>query len=162
MSNHDFTPEEQAERLEKEFIRPLDTFKGVELWPYTRAMQLLFAQVSTDEDTLLFRSLAFVFMHRKRTESTQQADVTKHVVSLAWDINAFRSKVAFFFDDLTEQDVVEAIRIYESTMEREMQSRVKAGSALGQKPQKKTETTPATRRGRGTSSGKNSASRRRK
>lgn len=162
MSGYEFTPEEQASRLEKEFIRPADTFKGVELWPYTRAMQLLFWQVSTPEDTLIYQALAFIYMHRKRTESTQQADVTKHVVPLAWDINAFRSKVAFFYDGLTEEDAEEAIRIYQSVVERELQSRVKASPAPGQQPQKKTETTPVTRHGRDTSLRKKSASRRKK
>lgn len=158
MSEHDFTPEELAERLEKEFIRPLDTFKGISLWPYTRAMRLLFAQVCSDEDTVIYRQLAFIYLHLKRTEQTQQEDVTKHVVPLAWDINAFRAKIAFWRDTLSDEDEKTAAILHREIVEREFESRVTVGRKPGEKPQKKTETIPVMPHGKRTPSRKKSAS----
>ena len=162
MSNHDFTPEELAERLEKEFVRPPDTFKGIPLWPYTRAMRLLFAQVCSPEDTVIYRQLAFIYLHLKRTEPEQQADVTKHLIQDVWDINIFRAKVAFYRDTLSGEDEKVAAILHHNIVERELESRVIVGKKPGEKPQKKTVTTPVTRHGKPTHSQKKSESRRKK
>ncbi len=133
-----------SQRLEREHLRPASVFQGKELWPFTRGTKLVFNQIIGD-DTVLFRALAFVWIHVKRGEATCKADVTRHVAPFAWSINHFRGEIIEFADTLTDEDQADAMRIHKEWEEAEAATRFKAGAIGGKSEitsEKKTESTP--------------------
>jgi hypothetical protein len=79
--------------LDTQFVAPLHTFRGEELWPFTHAIDLIFNQVVDVEDKESTYYLKFIFLHIKRGEATAREDRMKHLRPLAW--NAERFQTAF-------------------------------------------------------------------
>jgi hypothetical protein len=110
---------EQARNAAKNaFTRPEYQFKGAELLPFTYGYELLFNQVRDAEDTGLFTWFAFVFLLSKRNgENTDEH--RKWAIGIAWKVAAFREELTKWMDDngpFTNEDKIEAKRIYEESM----------------------------------------------
>ena len=131
-----------SRELDKEHIRPADTFQGKPLWPFSKGTKLVYMQV-TDDDTVLFRALAFIWIHLRRTEQTAKADLTRHVIPVAWNINQFRGEIMEFRETLSDEDEADAIRIMTECFDRDKKTEIKAGALDGSTTQKKTVPTPA-------------------
>lgn len=125
----DFNPEDEDQvnaMLERELLRPCETFQGKPLWPFTPGSKGLYSAVLSDGDTKLYRVLAFVFIHLRRTEAEMSADLGKHIIPLVFgDLNVFRTRVLLEFrDSLTDQDILDAIAITNKEFQVEAASEV--------------------------------------
>ena len=153
-----FNPESEETRvsteLEREHLRPLPEWKCKQLWPYTPGTRMIWNQV-TDDDTLEYWALAFIFIHLRRSELTCKADMARHVIPLAWKINNFRAEVMEFREGIEKEDVDLAITIMEEAFAAAKRTEIQAGP-IGGKPalpetQKKTEHIPENSPGKTTS-----------
>lgn len=125
----ELNPEDQTETFDasREFTRPLYTFKGKELWPFARKSKMILAQVFSD-DVASYRALAFIFIHTRRGGKTFSEDLAKFVIPIAWKIDEFRAKIVDLAEDMSDEDIEEAARIFgESlTADRDTQFRAEA------------------------------------
>ncbi len=132
---------EQSSKQSYEFTRPAYQFKGSELLPFTYGYELLFNQVRDAEDTGLFTWLAFVFLLSKRNGETPD-DHRKWAIGIAWRVAGFREALVQWMDDhgpFTNEDKLEAKRIYEESLKSAMETAVEAVPGKGARsPQKKT------------------------
>ena len=110
--------------LEREIMRPPRTFKGVELWPWGRtAKALWFMVLDFKRDSGVFQALSMIEITRKKGGASAAEDYEKHVIPLAYDQNKFRAKIFNWRDELTEDDEVEAVKIYDEILQLEYASR---------------------------------------
>jgi hypothetical protein len=111
----------------------------------TQSLTSIYGQICED-DSVLYRAAAFVFIHLKRTEKTALADMRRHVIPLAWSVNDFRAAIVEFLETMSDEDESEALRIMTECFETELKSRIVAGAPGGSDEsllaQKKTEPTP--------------------
>jgi len=124
-----------------EFVRPAYMFKGNELFPYTYGYELLFNQVRDAEDTGLFTWLAFVYLLRKHEPDESEELHRKWAIKLAWKVEEFRLSLAAWMDVIgpfTNEDKLEAKRIYEENMKAIAETTVEAVPTRGRQAQKKT------------------------
>jgi hypothetical protein len=146
--SEDLTTDEQlgsglvvVEPPKSEFVRPEYSFKGNTLFPYTYGYELLFNQVRDAEDTGLFTWLAFVYLLRKHDPSEDEHTHRKWAIKLAWKVEDFRLALSEWMDDsgpFTNEDKLEAKRIYEENMKAIADTSVEAVPVRGKQPQKKT------------------------
>ncbi len=124
-----------------EFTRPSYNFKGAELLPFTYGYELLFNQVRDAEDTGLFTWLAFVFLLSKRNGENPD-EHRKWAIGIAWKVASFREALVQWMDEhgpFTDQDKLEAKRIYDESLKAAMETAVEAVPGKGARgPQKKT------------------------
>ena len=131
-----------------ESLRPAFIFRGKELWPFSRGARLVYAQVCSPEDTLIYRALALVFLLTKRGATTAAAD---RGTLDAWDLKSFHQRIDEFRDTFpeTEADAIEseAIRIANEAVSGARKTDFVAGPKPGSKPggaKKKAVTRPST------------------
>ncbi len=130
-----------VEKPKSEFTRPTYSFKGAELFPFTYGYELLFNQVRDPEDTGLFTWLAFLFLLRKRSANEDQIAHRKWAINLAWKVETFRLALSEWMDDFgpfTNEDKIEAKRIYEESMKAAAETSVEAVPDRKRSVQKKT------------------------
>lgn len=123
-----------------EFTRPAYQFKGAELLPFTYGYELLFNQVRDPEDTGLFTWFAFVFLLSKRNGENPD-DHRKWAIGIAWRVASFREELTKWMDQrgpFTNEDKIEAKRIYDESMKALTESAVEAVPGKGARSQKKT------------------------
>lgn len=105
-----------AELQQKEQVRPKFTFKGKELAPYSRGSRILYGMVCDNNDLVIYRVLAFLYIHLQPRDE---------MIPLVWgDINKFRAKIIDFRETLTDEDEVEAQRIVDELLEADRSTRV--------------------------------------
>jgi hypothetical protein len=130
-----------VEKPKSEFTRPTYSFKGSELFPFTYGYELLFNQVRDPEDTGLFTWLAFVFLLRKLSGNEDQIAHRKWAINLAWKVETFRLALSEWMDCIgpfTNEDKIEAKRIYEESMKAAAETSVEAIPDRKRSVQKKT------------------------
>jgi hypothetical protein len=112
------TDNDFQEIQEREHVRPAPVFKGQELLPFSRGSRILYGMVLNDNDLVIYRVLAFIFIHmHPRTE----------IIPLVWgDVNKFREKVLEFRETLTDEDETEAQRIVNEVLEADAATKVMA------------------------------------
>jgi hypothetical protein len=150
----DFDPEEEEAmraRLSAELVRPAGTFQGKELWPFSKAARAIFSKFTTNEDTIDFCGLAFVYILTKRSGTTFKSDVMLHIVAPFWDNRAaFVSEILSAFDAVTPADQEAANRLMDESMKMGLFSQVQALPKPGKparNPQKKTKSGRPVKRG---------------
>ena len=119
MSEELITPESDFQDIQqKEHVRPKYTFKGKELLPYSRGTRILYGMVSDDRDLVIYRVLAFLYIHlNPRIE----------VIPFVWgDINKFREKMIEYRETLSDSDIEEANRIVNEILTADQETRVVA------------------------------------
>lgn len=145
----DFNPEDAAE-VEKilggEFHRPCERFQGKDLWPFTPGSKDIFAMVTSDMDPVLYRALAFVYIHVQRGAPDMERDFALHIIPLAWEnLNLFRAKVYGWRSELSEADLLRVYEIGQKELHLEALSQIVATPPeIGDTPKKKA--TATTRR----------------
>ncbi len=120
---------------ESDYVRPLATFKGKDLWPLTVASELLFIQIRTpSEDTRAYEGLAFVYLHLKRGGKTFKEDRAQ-ITPLCWDINRFRETILEWVESekISSDERLEAVRIYREAFDKARKSEVEPVPSLAQK-----------------------------
>jgi len=122
MNEPDFNPEDEAqvnEALAHESIRPGEIFQGKHLWPFTKGSKAIYAMLTSDNDTLVFRYLAFAFVHVRRTRETMEQDIEENIIPLAFgNLNAARAKIMIeFYETLSSDDILRAREIFKKEME---------------------------------------------
>ena len=118
MSEELITPESNdfAELQTKEQVRPAATFKGKPLAPYSRGTRILYNMVLSDQDLVIYRILAFLYIH---------LNPRSDVIPLAWgDVNKFREKIIEFRETLTDKDEQEAQQIVDDLLKADAETRV--------------------------------------
>jgi len=93
--------------LEKQFVHPGYTFKGLPLRPYTAGTDLLFNQVLDQNDAPFTVFLAFIFIHVHERHK---------LIGLCWDKGKFRVALLDWIDSLgplTTEDKAEAMNLFE-------------------------------------------------
>jgi hypothetical protein len=113
------TPETDTEFQdiqEREHVRPTQIFKGQALLPFSRGSRILYGMVLNDNDLVLYRVLAFIYIHlHPRNE----------MIPLIWgDVNKFREQVLEFRETLSDEDEIEAQRIVNEVLEADAATRV--------------------------------------
>jgi hypothetical protein len=128
-----------SEVLDGEFVRPCEKFQGKLLWPYTPGTRNLYAMAQSDSDSVLYRILAFIFIHVRRGEKEMEADIAKNIVPLIWEnLNLFRFRVLEFRSSLSDSDLDNAIAIARKELKLEGLSEVSASPPeIGPSAQKK-------------------------
>lgn len=115
------TPESDTEFQEiqqREHVRPAATFKGKELAPFSRGTRILYAMICNDNDLVIYRVLAFIYIH---------LHPRKEVIPLVWgDLTRFREKILEFRETLTDADETEAQRIVNEQLAADAATRVVA------------------------------------
>jgi len=144
--------EQMRQSLGAEMIRPAGTFQGKELWPFTKAARAVFQKLTTNDDTVHFCALAFVFILAKRTAPTFKADVTANILIPFWDNRAgFVAEIITLFDAVTPEDMDAATRLMDECLKMGIYSQVQAlpreSSVKGKKTQKKTQSGRRMKRG---------------
>ncbi len=144
----DLTPDEEiaaplsvVEKPKSEFTRPTYSFKGAELFPFTYGYELLFNQVRDPEDTGLYTWLGFIFLLRKRSNNEDQIAHRKWAIGLAWKVETFRLAISEWMDDFgpfTNEDKIEAKRIYDESMKAAAETSVETVPDRKRSVQKKT------------------------
>lgn len=133
--------EEPIQERKSEFVRPLYSFKGAELFPFTYGYELLFNQVRDPEDTGLFTWLAFVYLLRKITPDEREDVHRKWAIKLCWKVEHFREALIGWMDingPFTTEDKIEAKRIFEESMKAIADTTVEPIPVRGKHSQKKT------------------------
>lgn len=103
---------------EKEQVRPPAMFQGKPLAPYSRGTRILYNMVIEENDLVIYRILAFLYIHLH-----PRADV----IPLVWgDINNFRETILEFRDTLTDADETEAQRLVNEIFAADAATRVVA------------------------------------
>ncbi len=143
----DLTPDEEiaaplsvVEKPKSEFTRPRYSFKGNELVPYTYGYELLFNQVRDQEDTGLYTWLAFVFLLWPKDPSNPEQH-RKLAIQAAWRVADFREALLTWMDlngPFTNEDKLEAKRIYEENMKAAAETSVEVVPDRKRPSQKKT------------------------
>jgi hypothetical protein len=129
-----------VEKPKSEFTRPTYSFKGAELFPFTYGYELLFNQVRDPEDTGLYTWLAFVYLLHPMNEET----IDKHrnrMIEQCWKVATFRNELTRWMDHwgpFTNEDKIEAKRIYEESMKAAAETSVEAVPDRKRSVQKKT------------------------
>src|SRR5262249_50677886 len=111
------------------------------LFPYTYGYELLFNQVRDGEDTGLFTWLAFVYLLRKHELEETEENHRKWAIKLAWKVEEFRLALSAWMDlhgPFTDQDKLEAKRIFEENMKAIANTAIEAVPERGKRPEKKT------------------------
>lgn len=124
-----------------EFTRPSYSFKGVELFPFTYGYELLFNQVRDAEDTGLYTWFAFVFLLLRRGKEETSNIHKAWAISTAWKVDNFRTALTDWMDEngpFTNEDKLEAKRIYEENMKAIADTTVEPVPVRGKTSQKKT------------------------
>ena len=139
-TDQELTEQVKPESQKKsELMRPEYHFKGSTLFPYTYGYELLFNQVRDREDTGLFTWLAFIFLlSQKNGESSVQH--RKWAIDIAWRIGSFRESLVEWMDEtgpFTDQDKMEAKRIYDEIQKLALESTAEPVSSRGEGSQKK-------------------------
>ncbi len=144
----DLTPDEEIagairvlDKVKSEFTRAPWQFKGADLWPYTYGYELLFNQVRDPEDTGLYTWLGFVFLLRKQNEKETTNEHRAWAIGIAWRVSAFRDALVTWMDGngpFTNEDKIEAKRIYEESMKASAETSVEAVPDRKRSVQKKT------------------------
>ncbi len=130
-----------VEKPKSEFTRPIYSFKGAELFPFTYGYELLFNQVRDPEDTGLFTWLAFVFLLLKRNEKETLQEHREWAIRLCWQVQAFRAELFEWMNEngpFPNEDKIEAKRIYEESMKAAAETSVEAVPDRKRSVQKKT------------------------
>ncbi len=130
-----------VEKPKSEFTRPEYSFKGADLYPFTYGYELLFNQVRDPEDTGLFTWLAFVYILRNRTPDESALEHRKWAIGIAWKVETFRLSLTEWMDEVgpfTNEDKIEAKRIYEESMKAAAETSVEAVPDRKRSGQKKT------------------------
>lgn len=91
-----------AVNSDREHIRPAFTFKGRTLAPYSKGSRRLYAQVCEENDLVVYRTVAFVYIHINPREE---------MCALAWNLPKFRKAVLDWMDDLSDAEEAEAQKI---------------------------------------------------
>ncbi len=126
-----------AER--SEFTRPAHQFRGSELLPFTYGYELLFNQVRDPEDTGLFTWLAFVFLLSRRNGENADAH-RKWAINSCWRVASFREELIKWMDQtgpFTNNDKLEAKRIYEESMKAIIETAVEVVPGKGARSSQK-------------------------
>ncbi len=130
-----------VEKPKSEFTRTTYSFKGAELFPFTYGYELLFNQVRDPEDTGLYTWLGFVFLLRKQSEKETTNEHRAWAIGIAWRVSAFRDALVTWMDEngpFTNEDKIEAKRIYEESMKAAAETSVEAVPDRKRSVQKKT------------------------
>ncbi len=133
-----------VEKPKSEFTRPTYSFKGAELFPFTYGYELLFNLVRDPEDTGLYTWLAFVYLLARKIRGDSPESEQEHrkwAVSIAWTVATFRESLAVWMDmtgPFTNEDKIEAKRIYEESMKAAAETSVEAVPDRKRSVQKKT------------------------
>ncbi len=130
-----------VEKSKSEFTRPEYSFKGADLYPFTYGYELLFNQVRDPEDTGLFTWLAFVYLLRSRNENESALEHRKWAIGIVWNVETFRLSLTEWMDEngpFTNEDKIEAKRIYEESMKAAAETSVEAIPDRKRSVQKKT------------------------
>ena len=150
----DFDPEEEErmrEQVSGEMLRPAGTFQGKELWPFSKAARAIFSKLTTDQDTIDFCGLAFVYILTKRSGTTFKADAAAHILLPFWDNRAgFVSEILSLFDTVTQQDQESANRLMDTCLKMGIFTQIEAlpkGGKKAREPQKKTKSGRQMKRG---------------
>ncbi len=128
-------------RAKSQFTRPTYSFKGADLFPFTYGYELLFNQVRDPEDTGLFTWLAFVYLLRKHDPDEDEHTHRKWAIGNAWKVENFRLNLSVWMDahgPFTNEDKIEAKRIYEESMKAAAETSVEAVPDRKRSVQKKT------------------------
>ena len=171
MSNEpDFNPEDETSvlrTLDREFTRPPAFFQGKPLWPFTPGSKALYHMALSDEDTRLYRVLAFILIHirgevdvldrngdiaMRHPAISMEADLAARIVPLVWNnLGLFRMKALSLCDTATPEDIAAAFEIVEKELKLEAATEISA-TPPDYGPQKKSEATsrpkPAGKRSR--------------
>ncbi len=146
--SEDLTPDEEiadplsvVEKPKSEFTRPIYSFKGAELWPFTYGYELLFNQVRDPQDTGLYTWFAFVYLLRKQKPDETRKWHQDWAVMMAWQVENYRAAMMDWMDEagpFTTEDKIEAKRIYEESMKAAAETSVEAVPDRKRSVQKKT------------------------
>ena len=123
--------------LERELLSPPKTFKGSELWPWSRAARASWYMVIDNERDLdVFQALSMVWILGKKGGSTASEDSQKVVVPAIYgDRNQFRAMILDWYNDLTDEEAAEAMRIRDEIVQAEYASRSTVQGEPGEKKQ---------------------------
>ncbi len=148
LAQEDLTQDEEiaaplsvVEKPKSEFTRPTYSFKGADLFPFTYGYELLFNQVRDPEDTGLYTWLGFVYLLRKRDPKETGEEHRDWAIGLAWQVKNFRRALMDWMDldgPFTNEDKIEAKRIYEESMKAAAETSVEAVPDRKRSVQKKT------------------------
>ncbi len=130
-----------VEKPKSEFTRPIYSFKGAELFPFTYGYELLFNQVRDPEDTGLYTWLGFVYLLRRREPEETSREHQLWACRLAWKVEGFRMQLMSWMDQsgpFTTEDKIEAKRIYEESMKAAAETSVETVPDRKRSVQKKT------------------------
>jgi len=172
MSNDpDFNPEDEdsiKRTLDKEFTRPPAFFQGRPLWPFTPGSKALYHMALSDEDTRLYRVLAFILIHIRGEQdvldrngnvaaripaASMEDDLAARIVPLVWhNLGLFRMKALGICDTATPEDIEQAFQIVNNELKLEAATEISATPPDYGTPQKKSVATyrpkPAGKRSR--------------
>ena len=157
MSNEpDFNPEDESSvkaALDREFTRPPAFFQGRPLWPFTPGSKALYHMALSDEDTRLYRVLAFILIHLRGDGKDMESDLAARIVPLVWNnLGLFRMKALALLDTATPEDIESAFQIVNNELKLEAATEIAATPPDYGTPQKKSVATslpkPAGRRSR--------------
>jgi hypothetical protein len=99
--------ETESNDLEKQFLRPGYTWRGLSLRPYTGGTDLLFNQIFDSNDAPFTIFLSFIFIHVEEREK---------LISLCWDKLKFREALLAWIDKLgplSNEDKTSAMNLFE-------------------------------------------------
>ena len=141
MSAPDFNPEDEEQivkSLEGEFTRPCAIFQNKPLWPFTPGSKALYRMSLCDQDTTLYRVLAFILIHIRRDGKDMEADLAKSVVPLIWNnLDLFRMRALALANEMQTGDMESAFGIVEKELELEKKSEITATPPASSGAQKK-------------------------
>ena len=146
MSNEpDFNPEDEdsiKRTLEGEFTRPPAIFQGRPLWPFTPGSKALYHMTLSDEDTRLYRVLAFIFIHIRGDGKDMETDLAARIVPIVWhNLGLFRIRALSLCDSMGDADMEAAFAIVNKELQLESATEVTATPPDYGTPQKKSTAT---------------------
>ena len=141
MSDPDFNPEDEQEivrSLEGEFTRPCAIFQNRPLWPFTPGSKALYRMALSENDSTLYRVLAFILIHVRGEIPEMESDLAKRIVPFVWnDLNLFRIKALDLANSMADDDMKDALAIVEKELDMEKKSEITATPPASNGPQKK-------------------------
>lgn len=114
----EFNPEDEQsilETTEKAFAKPPRKFRDIVMKPYSRGTRLLYGIIQSDNDSVIYRALAFVYIHTHTREE---------MVNLCWDLPAFRVAITNFRDVITEPEEADCLKMVEEILSEERATEV--------------------------------------
>lgn len=125
------------EELERELLAPPRTFRGVELWPWSRAARACwFMVIDNERDLDIFQALSMLWILGKKGGATAKADSQNVIVPAVYgDRNKFRAMILDWYNEMTDEESAEAMKIRDEIISAEFSSRSTVQGEPGEKKQ---------------------------